>query len=293
MTTANTEQNPTGALNIPSPEVGAPITGPIRAPQSGISDAEVAAALAGTPAAAPATSAPAPAQTSVPVIDVDGDADIPQDAELIRLSRHALKSRLERNTRSELKSRFGTDNVDEIKGKLERLSKFEAEQETQRVAQLSEIDRERELRTKAEGERDQYRKQVLEIKTGHSLRQEQTRVERIAGEHMNPLYMKYEIPEFARYLKNTFSREELKNLSDDKIAEYFSKLARERPETAKVAAAVVAPVPRVAPLTNGARTTGEAPPRGPEQPQSLSPSAPNALSSAAARAEARRQGYNY
>ena len=234
-----------------------------------VTAAEIAAALA-KPAetvAAPAAP-PAPAATQAPtappdaappaapappagdrVVTLNDDGEIPQDATLLQLSKSALKSRLERYSRKELKDRFGTDNPDEIKTAMEEAKQFREEKEARRVAALSETERAKEQVEQAQRERDEWKNRFKGVKTAQTLNRAQTRVESIAGEYLDPRYMPLEMPLFAKHLKDNFSREQLRNMSDQDIRGYFDNLVKERPQVAKVTPAAPAVPPKVVPLT--------------------------------------------
>ncbi len=87
----------------------------------------------------------------------EDDDEIPEDAELLQLSKAALSKRLARHTKKELRARFGTDDAADIKAKLDRLDEFETKAEEERRKQLTreqqlqeDLENERKARTKAE-----------------------------------------------------------------------------------------------------------------------------------------------
>ena len=68
----------------------------------------------------PSVSGGAGTAPSSVVLSADTD-DIPENAELLSLSRKGLESRLARHTRKDLRERFGTDNSDEIVAQLKTI----------------------------------------------------------------------------------------------------------------------------------------------------------------------------
>lgn len=92
-----------------------------------------------------------------PVELSEDDDDLPENADLLQLSKSALAKRLARHTKKEIRARFGTDNLDDIKAKLDKLDSIEAEQEKKRREQLTkeqkleeDLQREKKAREKAE-----------------------------------------------------------------------------------------------------------------------------------------------
>lgn len=242
-------------------------------------------------AAPPPPSAPAAPAPPGPVT-VGEEGDIPADAELIQLSKGALKSRLARATRSELKERFGTDNPDEIKAKLDKLATFEAQQEEQRLASLSELEREREARVKAESTAKEWEDQYTALRETHTVRREHTRVEGIAAKHVDPTMVRFGLSEFQGYLQ-TKTDAEINALTDQDIDQWFAAKVREMPKLGREPAAPPPVVVETIPLTSGPPAAGSAPPPGPQQERSLSPSAANPMTAHEARAAAAKMGYRY
>ena len=224
-----------------------------------------------------------------------GDADeIPGDAELLTLSRAALKSRLQRATRSELKERFGTDDPEDIKQKLDLLATYEAEKEETRLANLSELEREREMRARAEGERDEWKRQHGELRDSYLVRKEHSRIESIASKHVDPTMQDYALGQFQRYLTSSLSDEQIENLTDPEIEQWFTQKVREIPKLARDFQAAPPPPPAIVPLSNGPQAGNQpAPPQGVQPTKSFSPSAANAMTRQEAIAEARKQGYSF
>jgi len=83
------------------------------------------------------------------VKEIGEDDELPEDEQLLQLSKRALTTRLNRHTKKELKERFGTDDYDDIKAKLDKLAAFEDQAEKARLKSLSDLERAKE-ETKAE-----------------------------------------------------------------------------------------------------------------------------------------------
>lgn len=242
--------------------------------------------------ASPATTGGTVQDSASKAVQLGDQDDIPADAELLQLSKKALGSRLERHTRKELKERFGTDNPDDIKAKLDRLAEFEAKQEEQRLAQMSELDRVRESETKALQKAQEWEDRYRQTVTAQVVRTEQNRIERITSQLLDPDFLEVELQKFARHLRKTYSKEELNALPDSEIEQYFKNRVAEKPKMAKDYRPE--PVVTTAPLTNGPRAENRpAPPPGVQPEKSFSPNSSNPMSRSEARAEARRQGYDY
>ncbi len=250
------------------------------------------------PAQAPpiqaAPPAPPPAPQGPQAHQLGDDGDIPENAELLSLSKKALNTRLERHTNKQLRERFGTDNPDEIKTKLDKLATFEKQQEEQRLAALTSEQRLQEQVNKERERGDRYKQRYQQTVEQQVFTREQTRIESIATRLVDPQFLQYEFQNLARYLQATYSEEELKQLPDQKIEEWFSNRIKEVPKLARDFS-TPPPAPRTAPLNNGPRSNDRPPPpQGPQNGRTnYSPSGPNAMSRDEARAKARSEGYDY
>lgn len=65
------------------------------------------------------------------------DDELPEDSELVSMSKQALTKRLDRHTKKELRERFGTDDYAKIKADLDELAGFRAKREEERKASLT------------------------------------------------------------------------------------------------------------------------------------------------------------
>ena len=284
-------------LNDPTKQTPPAIVAPVR---TGAPDVVVPPA---DPVVAPVVAAPPPpvvppagGDSASRAVTIGDDGDIPADAELLTLSKGAFKSRLARASRAELKERFGTDNPEEITAQLEELKTFKAEKEATRLAALSELEREKEARLAAEGERDEWRRQHDELRTTQVVKREHSRVEGIASKHVDPTMQRFALAEFAAYL-GTKPAAEVDALTDVQVEEWFVGKVKEMPKLAKDFAMPVtppSPVTEVKPLTNGPAAGANAPPPTGAQPvKNFSPTATNPMGRQEARAEAAKEGYRY
>ena len=252
------------------------------------------------PAAQPSISTPpaAPAQPSVSTapgprtvtLSADDDA-IPDDAELLSLSRKALSSRLDRHTKRELRDRFGTDNPDDIKAKLDKLAVFEQQEEERRVASLTELDHERELRTAAEKRAEDAEAMAKAVQDAQEIGQADNRIQGILDRHIDPDLKDVVVERFRQHLQS-MSDAEIDAMTDEQINQWAVDQVMAKPKWGKAMPAAVA---TTAPLTNGARTEGvPAPAAGSRQTATnYSPSAQNAMTPQEARRAAAAEGYRY
>jgi hypothetical protein len=224
--------------------------------------------------------------------------EIPEDAELLELSKTALTSRLKRHTARELRERFGTDDTNEIKLKLERLATLEAEEETRKREAMSEKERlEADLRT-AQTEKEDLNRRLRMMENERVVQHEDVRITKIAHKYIDGDEDTTEVVfrRFASYLKAEHG-DQLKdpnfNVPDKEIDKWFRKYAEDHPKHAREQKAA----PEKRPLNNGAdtRETPSAENKSGTQVggKNFSPSGPNAMSSAQARDEAHKQGYNW
>lgn len=181
---------------------------------------------------------PAVTEVKTPKRVAAGDqGDIPEDADLVELSPAALKSRLNRHTKSELKKRFGSDDVETIKKDLEELQLLRKEKEDKRTADLSEIEREKEARVKAERERDTAVLKVRSERQSRDFEKYENRLERVGEALLDEDYVDREITRFAKHLTATFDKKELDKWDAKRTAEEFKTFLdgrlKEKPKMAK------------------------------------------------------------
>jgi hypothetical protein len=226
--------------------------------------------------------------------------EIPEDAELLELSKTALNSRLKRHTSRELRERFGTDDTAEIKKKLDRLVALEAEEEARKREAMSEKDRlESDLRAATAREEDLNRR-IRMMETDRIVSYEDNRISKIAHRHIDsdPEMTEVVFKKFSSHLKSEFA-EQLKDpkfdVPDKDIEKWFKKFADEHPKFARSVAE--RPTPEKRPLNNGADTretpAAENKSGAANAQKNFSPSSQNAMTRLEARAAAAKQGYQW
>jgi hypothetical protein len=224
--------------------------------------------------------------------------EIPEDAELLELSKTALNSRLKRHTSRELRERFGTDDTDSIKKKLDRLTALEAEEDNRKREAMSEKERlEADLR-QAQTEKEELNRRLRMSENDHVVHREDQRITRIAHKHIEQDEDTTEVVfrRFATFLKAEYT-DELKdpnfNVPDKEIEKWFKEYAKDHPKHAREAKAAV----EKRPLNNGADGGNNTPSSenksGTSQAANFSPSGANAMDRQAAKAAAAKLGYNW
>lgn len=167
-------------------------------------------------------------------VQLKDDEDIPEDADLIELSSTALKKRLGRATKKELKMRFGTDDFDEIKEKLEKLSKFEAAEEERKRQEMSEKDRYESDLKRANDRAEKAERRLAAVYDERVIGQEESRIHKIAEEAgMDPDYIEDQFGRFAKWLNENYSPKEMKKLKDSEIKKWFVERLKAKPRLAK------------------------------------------------------------
>lgn len=267
----------------------------------------------GAAAQQPATTAPVSPPVLAPVPQPAGriptrkllgeNDDIPNDAELIELSPHALKSRLDRFTKKQLRDSFGTDDVNSIRSKLQQHQLWEKEREEKRIAELTESQRLQEQLQAANRERDEAIARAEQIQTEQIVSEQDHHVTGIVGKHINPRYLKHELKNLAEYISGLSDAE----LADpDSVVEAWCATAiKEDPAIAiqTNGASLVAngasqgpPLsPQGQPFTNGANTQRpqHVNPQGIVAPKTFAPNQPGSMSDAEWRAYKRANSWNF
>jgi len=293
-------KKPEGQPSEIKPPLGGARPDVVVPPEGGPPPPGVGAAPPAPPAPLPQHQPPSAPSAEKKKVAIGAEEELPEGAELFELSKVALDSRLRRASSRQLKELFGTDNIEEVKGKINRLKELEEQEEQKRLASLSELQREQEARAKAEGERDEWRRKYNSQRDAAIVQQAHGRVERLAGKHVAPGSMEFALFKFGHYMRTNLSKEQMDALTDDQIGQWFSDLVREQPSHSLGAAAPppapppLPPPPKVVPLDNGASAGNQPPPPTHAQPPtSYSPSANNAMSSIDARAAAAKEGYRW
>jgi len=216
---------------------------------------------------------------------IGDDDDIPNDTDLIELSKDSLKKRLGRHTAKELRERFGTDSFEEIGGKLQKLADFEKKEEATRLAQMTEIDRLKEQLGTKDREGVEWKTKYDELQTTIALNSEGRAIDKVLRKHFDPEYLAIHRVSLANHLLNC-TDEELQNR--DAVVEKWSKDTVSRfPKFARtfappapadngqpvVVQSVPAPPPAVS-LTTGPDPNNTRPPAGSQQTTNLAGKTP-------------------
>jgi hypothetical protein len=273
-------------------------------PGTEVADEVVEQVQQAPPPAAPKPAAKAATDAAPPATDsgvkkarlAKDDDEIPDDADLLELSRAALEKRLARHTRNELKTHFGTDDPAAIKKKLDKLAKHEADEEERQRAEMSERDRLTADVARERKLREQAQLRALRVQEERVVEQEEVRLTRIAEEHLDPDYVEVYLPKLARWLSTEFTGAQLKELGEDKarygktIGKWFKDQVARKPKIGKEA-----PVVKEA-LSNGA--SDDARPRAGNHADMLdgktfAPGRPNSMTSGEAKAAAAKLGYRW
>lgn len=159
------------------------------------------------------------------------DDEIPEDADLLQLSKSALTKRLTRHTKKELRDRFGTDDMDKIKADLDELTTLRADREKRRRDEMSE-----NQRLKEDAEREKKRADDAERKHQQALdAQEYAGYDRDASEVLTEVVAKKHIGRAMRELKEHILTLDDKDLGKPKkvFDAWAKKFIEENPEFAK------------------------------------------------------------
>jgi hypothetical protein len=247
-----------------------------------------------TPPAPPAGAKPPEGAPGPRVLDAEGD-DIPAEGDLFSLSRNALKGRLERFSRRQLRDKFGSDDIDAIKLRLDRAAELERQEEERKRAAMTEAERLKADALAAEQRAQTAEARVREVEEQQVLNAEEQRMMRLAEKHIDPDYVDQELTNFAKHLRKTFSKDELANLTDKQVDDYFVERLKAKPKLArdyeeKMKAGAPKP-PEAKPLNNGVDASDKPPNTPPPNGKKFAPG--NGLNTQQARSEAAKLGYRW
>ncbi len=231
----------------------------------------------------------AAASTGLKKHTVQGDDEIPEDADLIELSASALKRRLDRHTKKELRDRFGTDDPDAIKKKLDKLADYESKEEDRRKAQLSKEEKLQEERDNALRRAEEAEQRTQALHEDRIVEQEDGRLKDLATKHIKAKYWKHVARDLAEFLRDEYTEEQLANLKDKDIENWLTKTyLKENPEYAKEPTETKG-------LTNSPKEEDRPSPSQDQNNKNhnFSPRGPNAMSSRDARSEAKKLGISW
>jgi hypothetical protein len=179
---------------------------------------------------------------------ISEDDEIPEDSELVSMSKQALTKRLTRHTKKELRDRFGTDDMDKIKADLEELKTLRAEKEENRRKQLSEIERAKEDAAKEKKRADDAEKKHQQALDAQSFAEYDAQATEALAESVAPKHVKRALRELKEHVM-TLDEADLKN-PKKVFAQWTKEFVKENPEFAKPAEEP----PKKVGLTTGPKT---------------------------------------
>lgn len=179
---------------------------------------------------------------------IEADDEIPEDSELISMSKQALTKRLDRHTKKELRERFGTDDYAKIKADLDELATFRAKKEEERQAALTKEQKLQEERDKEKKRADEAEAKLQKEHDSKVFAEYDNTAKEVFADKVAPKHMKRAMRELKEHV---LGLEENETPNDPKKAKkVFEKWTKdwleENPEFAK-------PVeePKKIPLTTG------------------------------------------
>jgi hypothetical protein len=228
------------------------------------------------------------------VHQLGAEDDIPDDADLLQLSRPAFKQRLSRHTKGELKARFGSDDFDDIKKRLDRAAELETAEEARNREAMSDRERLEADLAKANARADDNERRYLKSVEDRVVDKEEQRIIKLAEEYIDPDYVDVLLPKLAKHLKSNYTDAELKKVKNKDISKWFQDQIAAKPKLAKDFERPIEKKVVKQPHTNGARTEKKpSKESGSSQQTNFSPNAPNAMSRAEAKKKAAEAGYNW
>lgn len=222
------------------------------------------------------------------------DDEIPEDEDLLQMSPRALKARLTRASKSQLKEAFGTDDIEAIKKKLAAGEEYEAKKEEDRKATLSKEEKLKEERDAALKEARETKTALEASKIANIVEKQDTRMSRIAGNHLDPDYIESELPRLARAVLKAVEDGDKKLLKNEDawIENYFKERVAAKPKLGKDFGSTPeggTPEPKKLPFTNGAGGSRPTPAGTSGSPKTGAPGKPNSMSDK----EIRDLGYSW
>lgn len=191
--------------------------------------------------------------------ELGADDEIPDDTELVSMSKTALAKRLDRHTKKELRERFGTDDQEKIKADLAELADLRAKRDEKRRAEMSENDKLKEDLAKERKAREDAEAKAQKTVDAQTFAEYDTTAKEVFGDKIAPKHVKRAMRELKEHIMGL---DESETPSDPKKAKkVFDKWTKEwlaeNPEFAKQVEE-----PKKIPLNTGAN------PKRPEKGES-------------------------
>jgi hypothetical protein len=301
---------PAGAAEVKADPKPAP-EAPAAKPEPAAAKPEPAAAKPEASAKPPKAEAAAKSEPKQPRrLEDDEDPDGEDEHELLTLTSKALNSRMARASKREQKAIFdklGVKDLAELEKLAARTKALEEQEEKRRRESLDEKARLAEDLKKLKGERDTAVREARDLRNSAVIEREEAAIVRLAEQHVKPRYVKYLLADLRDHLRTEYTAAQLKELSDDSkqkekvLGKWFAARAADDPSWGKdydpkAAAEAAEKDKRVEKVTNGADTRSR-PAQGnsgqASGPKTFAPGKPNSYTAQEARAEAKRQGFNW
>lgn len=214
------------------------------------------------PATPPVVTPPAPepvtpgAQAQEPAKKPEGEAPKAKAEPNIQLSPKDLTERLQRATSSQLKKLFGTDDVNEILAIKKEHDELKAKSEEARRLQLTENEKLKEDLAKAQKEAEAFRKKYDGERRSTVIAKEQTKIQSIFNEHLQPDVFKYVARDLAEDLITVrkLTPKQITALTEKDLRKWLSSYLKNKPLFAKVGS-VSPDAKNKQPATNGGQPT--------------------------------------
>lgn len=265
----------------------------------GVTPPVVATPPAAVVAVAPQVIAAAQPQ-AVAALAEAGEDDDEVPGEEFRMTKRALTARVTRGFNNKLKE-LGFENADEARASRQKLIEYEQKAEEARLAQLSEIERERELRVRAESQLTSVQKAMQDEREARVYEREQARMDSILAKHIDAKYLKYATNDLMDAI-NAASEDEVVDANQFLENWAVKYLADEHPEwklggNVQPVAAPVTPAPQTVPMSNGLGAVRPGTAAQTHQShmgdKTASPGHPNSMSKAELQALKKSMGLNF
>jgi hypothetical protein len=159
---------------------------------------------------------------------VVGDDDSePEGDERFAISPKAFKSRLERAQRKVLKDLLGTDDTNEAKRLVDKYRSLEKEADTRRLSEMTELQREKELRKRREKEFDAFKKDVRSREVKAAVNEVETFVTGIVKDLVREKASKHAIRDFQEFVGGLSEQEADAFYNEKDIRDWFENYAKE------------------------------------------------------------------
>lgn len=165
------------------------------------------------------------------------DDELPEDSELVSMSKQALTKRLDRHTKKELRERFGTDDYSKIKSDLDELADFRAKKEETRKAALSKEQKLEEEKRLAEKRADDLAAELEKERNQQVFAEYDATAKEVFADKIAPKHMKRAVRELKEHILSMDEDEAPKEPKKAKKAfeKWTKEWLEENPEFAKAA----------------------------------------------------------